>query len=660
MDGLSDYDSFLSGVTNSYDHEFILDPDGNPIVIWDDDSSGAYEVYLTRWNGSQWTKMDGTPGYENMSQSPQNAFFGQFAFDPSGNLIVAWSARIAGNWDIYLTRWNGSQWTKMDGTPGRDNVSSNGGISADPVLKLDSSGRPFLVWEDATSGTYNVYFSRWDGSAWVRMDGTGGNEMISNTARVSAGKARLVLDMSDNPIVIWRDYQIGNREVYLTRWTGSAWTHMNGTPGSENVTNTSGDSYSYEILLDSSDNPLILWGNYAGGSDRLYLTRWDGSQWAKMDGTPGRDNIADIQSSSSIQVVMNRFGYPIIGWSHSVIYHVTRWDGSQWVKMDGTPGQDNVIPTASGSNMIPDALGDPFVVNVDTKVYFSRWVDDSISPATVQSTDITGLLSENVLAATLTADDDTPGASRIEYFLSNNGGVDWTETEPGERLAFSTTGKDLRWKAVLYAGSVPTLFSVSVSYASAGDPVSSGLRALLNLDINSTISIACDPSVTMNAIVGTGKSMINGNNRANCTITTNNSSGYKMDWQASLDDMVNQTSDHFAAYSPAASTTPESWDTPNTTSAWGAKLAATSEGYNGGSGGSGYTYPGTGWGSDDSYESGKFLNVSTSPFQIMQKNAETNVNGETQSVMFAAEIGHDKIQPTGTYTVNVTITATTL
>jgi hypothetical protein len=144
-------------------------------------------------------------------------------------------------------------------------------------------------------------------------------------------------------------------------------------------------------------------------------------------------------------------------------------------------------------------------------------------------------------------------------------------------------------------------------------------------------------------------------------VTTNNVDGYKLEWQASTADMVNGTNDHLTPYSPTTSGVPETWAVPNTLVGWGAKLAATSEGYNGGSGAIGYTYPGSGWGTNDTYASGKFLNIAaSSPFQIMTKSSETDFDGETQSVMFTVEVGGDKIQPTGTYTVDVTITATTL
>ena len=212
----------------------------------------------------------------------------------------------------------------------------------------------------------------------------------------------------------------------------------------------------------------------------------------------------------------------------------------------------------------------------------------------------------------------------------------WTEDEfsctvSGGLCAFQTT------HATDFSAGDGTLYDI-------GEPPTE-----INLSIDSFVTLSCTDAVTMSPITGTGFSAITDNHRADCTVTTNNSNGYKLDWQASSADMMNSTGDHFAAYSPVVSGTPETWNVAASTSAWGAKVAATSENYDSGT-----------WGANDTYAGGKWLNVSASPFQFFSKATETDLDGEQEAIVFGAQIGSDKLQPTGTYTVNVTITATTL
>jgi ELWxxDGT repeat protein len=176
----------------------------------------------------------------------------------------------------------------------------------------------------------------------------------------------------------------------------------------------------------------------------------------------------------------------------------------------------------------------------------------------------------------------------------------------------------------------------------------------VQLDINSTISIDCTDSVTMHAITGTGKSQWTGSeNDAYCNVKTNNSDGYKLQWQASQADMENANHDTISAYTPTG-LNPETWQVNNNSSEWGAKLMSTSTDYL-------LNDDDVQWGPDDTYTNGYWFNVDhTAPFQITATSKESAELGDEKYIRFGAEIGSDKFQPTGTYQVDVTMTATTL
>ena len=74
--------------------------------------------------------------------------------------------------------------------------------------------------------------------------------------------------------------------------------------------------------------------------------------------------------------------------------------------------------------------------------------------------------SANVVSATLTADHTLEGQS-IVYYLSNDAGTNWFEVALGGSHTFTTTGSDLRWRAVLYTTDpavTPLVDSLSISY----------------------------------------------------------------------------------------------------------------------------------------------------------------------------------------------------
>ena len=169
-----------------------------------------------------------------------------------------------------------------------------------------------------------------------------------------------------------------------------------------------------------------------------------------------------------------------------------------------------------------------------------------------------------------------------------------------------------------------------------------------NLAVNATISIACTDTVTMGAITGTGQSAL-ATNAATCTIITNNSGGYSLVWQASAATMTDATADTIAAYTPGTPNTPETWSVAGAASEWGGHLGSTST-----------TVNTTTWGAADTYAGGKWLNINNAAtFEIANRATETTAGGDSEITYFGAEVGASKFQPTGTYTVNVTMTATT-
>lgn len=166
----------------------------------------------------------------------------------------------------------------------------------------------------------------------------------------------------------------------------------------------------------------------------------------------------------------------------------------------------------------------------------------------------------------------------------------------------------------------------------------------VNLDINATITISCDESVTMNPITGTGRSTLDTNNDSECNIRTNNSSGYNLTWAAS-GAMQNANNDQIAAFT-ASSATPETWTINNTDSEWGAHLMSTST----------TTSPLT-WGTDD--YAGNWLDVPTETRTVASRSTETSQSGDTEIIRFGAEVGSAKFQPSGSYDIDVIFTAVT-
>ena len=188
----------------------------------------------------------------------------------------------------------------------------------------------------------------------------------------------------------------------------------------------------------------------------------------------------------------------------------------------------------------------------------------------------------------------------------------------------------------------------ATDFAAGPGPLAVHESTQTQMDVDATIALACSDSVIMGAITGDGRSDLATNN-ATCNVRTNSSSGYKLEWLASTATM-NSGSNTIAGYSPNTANIPNAWSINSADSEWGAKLMSSST-----------TYDSATWGAVDTYTGGKWLNVdAAAPFQFIARPSETADAGDNENLLFGADIGTDHIQPTGTYNVDVAITATTL
>lgn len=161
----------------------------------------------------------------------------------------------------------------------------------------------------------------------------------------------------------------------------------------------------------------------------------------------------------------------------------------------------------------------------------------------------------------------------------------------------------------------------------------------INVTVSEVISISSPANASMSPeIVGSGLA----NGSVNWNIITNNSSGWKLEVESNTDPAMQKGSDSFLNYTESVSGVPETWSVNNNSSEFGFSVNSDYEvsGYSGGSNFRGF--PGI------------------SKVKIAEDSSVTVDGGADVSVLFKAEVGVDKTQPSGLYTATIKATATTL
>jgi|DewCreStandDraft_4_1066084.scaffolds.fasta_scaffold11836_3 hypothetical protein len=304
-------------------------------------------IWYIRWNGNDWVDINGN-----------SVLVAEKIFDLSSDFCCAGiNIRIDNNgyphiiWEnddnIYYLKWNGSEWVDADGY-GQESVCIYKYVGYSYIdqlsFELDSNGYPHIIWLDPSSGNFNIYYLKWNGSEWVDADGIG-QESISVANTGFAYSSSLQLDNNGYPHIAWV-----NNNVYYLKWNGSEWVDADGI-GRESiiVSNNAGFLDSLSLQLDNNGYPHIAWAY-----NNIYYLKWNGSEWVDVDGI-GQESISvnnisvfnNIRfSGPSLQLDNN--GYPHIAWvdedynyTKDNIYYL-KWNGNEWVDADGN-SQESII-----------------------------------------------------------------------------------------------------------------------------------------------------------------------------------------------------------------------------------------------------------------------------------------------------------------------------
>jgi BNR repeat-like domain len=189
---------------DSYSPAIATDSSGVVHVVWEDRTPGNYELFYKK-------STDGGASWMSNKRLTWTAGWSQFqalTVDSSDHLHLVWDDGAPG--EIYYKKSTngGDTWTASK------RLSWNSSYSYAPSIGAESSAKLHMVWHDNMPGNFEIYYKKSTdgGTTWTaaqRLTWNPGESVWTSIA----------VEASGNVHVVWYDATSGDYEIYYKKYT---------------------------------------------------------------------------------------------------------------------------------------------------------------------------------------------------------------------------------------------------------------------------------------------------------------------------------------------------------------------------------------------------------------------------------------------------------
>jgi hypothetical protein len=355
---------------------------------------------------SFWQQLGPTSASGNgvsQTPSPKAVFDGTLAVGGDGRPVVVYTEYPDANASqgaITVKRWTGATWEVLSGASGI-------GQGYEPQVRIAANGAIYVAWlKDDSNGNTEIRLRVRTASTFDQLGGSDSPGGISGTNPGITVPFSLALDGSGNPLVAFLglaesgvlvvtetpELIDGTAQVYVRRWTGSAWEFMGsdftGGGASNAVSFVTGggatilhDVDSPSLTVDDSGAPVVAFTYFTtvdgvtSANTDIYVTRWNGSTWtavgpavpagespAGVGGAGGVSGSADGSFNPSLAA--DATGRLALAWEEEpagggVFVWVRVWNGvDTWEELAGS-ATGSGFAAAGTTNTLPSIAIDP-------------------------------------------------------------------------------------------------------------------------------------------------------------------------------------------------------------------------------------------------------------------------------------------------------------
>jgi len=372
--------------------DVTIDSSNNILMVFQDDSWNypTVDIFFKKSTdgGVTW------PGIKRLTWSSGDSLLPQIATNSSNHILVVWQDNTSGYFEIYFMKSTdgGTTWLP------RKRLSWNSGYSMSPAIAVATNGKIYVAWCDNFKGNEEIYLksSTDGGNSWSAI-----NQLTWNP--LSSTSPDIAVDTNNNVHVVW-----ANMLVDTLTW-GREIFHKKSTDGSVSWSTTKKVTYDPYDEYENVNPKLVIHGTklHLLWKKTWFRIAWGHGEWVKYTNSP------DGGASWSWHKILD-----------SYTYYETSSPGSSHANYDGAFGYStNLWDLAVDSSGNPHAVWNILRTSTDPYQIFYRYSPSGGTPWNYikKMTNTSGDSRGPVIAvdssgtAHILWQDDTPGNYEIYY-----------------------------------------------------------------------------------------------------------------------------------------------------------------------------------------------------------------------------------------------------
>lgn len=209
----------------------------------------------------------------------------------AGEVHMAYVSQSGATLDVFYMRWDGSAWTLPV------NVSQTSGISSAPAIAYTSGGVLHLIWADNTSGTMALQHGQSsDGVSWSTFPIPNGD---GEAPAVAVGPGDVLN-------VVWQspDALTGQNDVWYMEYDAGKWSLPEAVSDSPDV-----NSIAPDVAVDPDGTVHVVWQEAIGTNSAIYHAARSAGTWSSPQDVSGT-----LASASLPALHINSIGSGFLAW----------------------------------------------------------------------------------------------------------------------------------------------------------------------------------------------------------------------------------------------------------------------------------------------------------------------------------------------------------